>query len=135
MVAGTIHILPTGNTPEFLLDPEGIIKIIGRGLFGSNFDVNKEIINWIEEYINNPAEVTYVIIGLEYLNSFSTIILVNMLKKLSKVILQPGKLVIRWHYEEGDEDILERGEYISSIISIPIEFILINNIADLACIL
>jgi hypothetical protein len=49
--------------------------------------------------------------------------------KLSKVILQPKKLLIQWYYEEGDEDILERGEYISSTYDIPIEFVITNNIA------
>jgi hypothetical protein len=131
MVEDTIHILPTRDTPEYLLYPEGIIKIKGRGLFGSNYVLNKEITTWIEEYIKNPAEITYVIIAFEYLNSFSTLILVNILKDLSKVALQSGKLDIKWYYEEGDEDLLERGEYISSMISIPIKFSLISNIAEL----
>jgi hypothetical protein len=131
MVDSPIHILPTSNTPEFLLYPEGIIKIKGRGLFGSNYEVNKEITIWIEEYVNNPAKITYVVIAFEYLNSFSTAILVNILKMLSKVILQSCKLDIKWYYEEGDEDLLERGEYISSILSIPIKFILISDIDEL----
>jgi hypothetical protein len=81
--------------------------------------------------IYNPAEITYVIIGFEYLNSFSTLILINILKKLSRGIRQSEKLVKRWCYEEDDEDILDRVKYISSIINIPIEFILNNNIAEL----
>jgi hypothetical protein len=86
--------------------------------------------NWIDEYLSNPAEITYVNIAFEYLNSFSTTILVSILRKLSQVILQSKKLVIQWYYEEDDEDILERGEYISSTFDIPIKFIIINNIAS-----
>ncbi len=86
--------------------------------------------NWVDEYLSNPAEITYVIIAFEYLNSFSTTILVSILRKLSQVILQSKKLVIQWYYDEDDEDILERGEYISSTFDIPIKFILTNNIAD-----
>jgi hypothetical protein len=32
MILDEVHILPTDNTPEVLLNPEGIIKIKGRAL-------------------------------------------------------------------------------------------------------
>ncbi len=126
-----LHILPTNNGPEFLFYPAGVLKIKGRALLADQDEVPNQIWNWIDDYINNPAEITYVIIGFEYLNSFCTIILVNILKKLSRTILQSGKLVIRWYYEEDDEDFIERGKAISSIINCPIEFILINNVTSL----
>ena len=75
MLTGEIHILPTDNTPEFLFSPEGIITIRGRGLFGDKTKVTEQIMNWIDEYLSNPAEITYVNIAFEYLNSFSTTIL------------------------------------------------------------
>jgi hypothetical protein len=127
MKQGEIHILPTNNTPEFIFNPDGIIKIKGRGLFGNKTEVSDQILVWIDSYIENPAETTYVIIAFEYLNSFSTALLVSILKKFSQVLLKSKKLVIRWFYEEDDEDILERGEYISSSFDIPIEFIMTNN--------
>jgi hypothetical protein len=130
METGGIHILPTCNIPEFLFSPEGIIKIKGRGLFGNNTDVTEQILNWIDEYLKNPAEITYVIFAFEYLNSSSTIIIVSILRKLSQVILQSEKLVIQWYFEDDDEDILERGEYISLTLDIPIEFIMTNSIAS-----
>ncbi|MGA2405828.1 MAG: SiaC family regulatory phosphoprotein [Bacteroidales bacterium] len=129
MKTGEIHILPTGNIPEFLFSPEGIIKIKGRGLFGNNTEVIEQVLNWIDEYLRNPAEITNVILAFEYLNSSSTLIIVSILRKLSQIILQSEKLVIQWYYEEDDEDILERGEYISSTLNIPIEFIMTNSIA------
>ena len=126
-----LHILPTDNTPEFLFRPDGMIKIRGRGLFGNRTETTDQLGNWIDEYITNPTEITYVILAFEYLNSFSTTLLVSMLRKFSKVLIQSGKLVVQWYYEEDDEDILERGEYISSTFNIPIIFILTNHIADL----
>jgi uncharacterized protein with WD repeat len=123
MMQGEIHILPTDNTPEFLFSPDGMFKIRGRGLYGNMTKETDQIVTWIDEYLLNPAETTYVTIAFEYLNSFSTTILVSILRKLSHVILKSDKLVIQWYYEEGDEDILERGEYISSTFNIPIEFI------------
>jgi hypothetical protein len=131
MMTGEIHILPTDNTPEFHFSPDGIIKIRGRGLIGNKSEVTEQIGIWIDEYVTKPAETTYVIIAFEYLNSFCTTILVSILRKFSQVLLHSGKLVIQWYYEEDDEDILERGEYISSTFDIPIMFILTNHIADL----
>jgi hypothetical protein len=129
MMTGKTHILPTENTPEFFLNPDGIIKIKGRGLFGNNAKITELIMNAIDEYLVKPAEITYVIIAFEYLNSYSTTILVSLLKKLSQGISPSGKLLIQWYYEEDDEDILERGEYISLTFNIPIKFILNNNIS------
>ena len=126
-----LHILPTHNTPEFIISPDGIIKIKGRALFVDNTEIPKQIMNGFEAYFSNPAETTYVIIAIEYINSYSTTILVSILSKLSQVILQLKKLVIHWYYEEDDEDMLELGKYISQICIIPIEFVMINDITDL----
>jgi hypothetical protein len=130
MATGEIHILPTGNTPEFIFKHEGYIKIKGRGLFENNTEVTGQVLDWIDEYLRNPAEITHVILAFEYLNSSSTIIIVSILRKLSQAIRQLKKLVIQWYYEEDDDDILERGECISSTLDIPIEFIVTNNIAS-----
>ena len=130
MILDEVHILPTDKTPEVLLNPKGIIKIKGRGLMVNKTEVSRQITNWINAYLNNPAEITYVIIAFEYLNSFSTMILVSILLKLLQVTMQTKKLVIEWFYENDDYDILERGEHISSTFDIPITFTITNSIAD-----
>jgi hypothetical protein len=131
MSLGALHILPTENTPEFLFSPDGMIRIKGRGLFQNKTEAIEQTMTWIDNYLDNPAEKTYVIIAFEYLNSFSTNILVSILRKLSKVILKSEQLVVQWYYEEDDEDIIERGEYIASTFNIPIVFILTKSLADL----
>ena len=100
-----LHILPTDNTPEVLLNPEGFIKIKGRGMVANKTSVPEEIINWLDAYLINPAETTDVIIAFEYLNSYSTTILATTLKKISQVTQQNKKFVIHWYYEEEDYDI------------------------------
>jgi hypothetical protein len=130
MTQGEIHILPTENTPEFLFSSEGMFMIRGRGLYANKDEVTEKIMHWIDEYLENPAEATYVTIAFEYLNSFSTTILVSILRKLSQLFLKSKKLAIHWYYEEDDEDLLERGEYISTTFAIPITFIQTNPISD-----
>ena len=74
MIIDRVHILPTDTTPDVLLDPEGIIKIRGRAIDENIATIAEQILNWIDAYILNPAGSTEVIIALEYLNSFNTII-------------------------------------------------------------
>jgi hypothetical protein len=86
--------------------------------------------NWIDAYILDPAEYTEVIIALEFLNSFNTLLLTATLKKITQILARRKKLVIHWFYEEDDVDIFERGEYISATINVPIEFSVTDNIDD-----
>ena len=127
MVLAKVHILPTKKTPEFHLNPEGIITVKGRGMAGNSSEVPEQMMNWIDEYLRHPAEITFVTIEFEYLNSFSTGILVSILKKFLEVNKQSKKLVILWYYDSDDDDIFERGEYIASVINFPIEFIMIHK--------
>ena len=125
-----VHILSTNKTPEYLLDPKGIIKIKGRAIDESRTGIPEQVMDWIDSYLLNPAQSTEIIIALEFLNSFNTIVLNSILKKISQLIQQSKKLHIQWYYEEDDVDILDRGEYISTIIDVPIEFIKTENIAN-----
>ena len=130
MASGEIHILSSDSTPEFLFCSDGRFKIRGRGLYKTETEAVGELINWIDEYLGDPAEITYVVIALEYLNSYSTTILVSILRRINMVLLHSKKLVIQWYYEEDDEDMLERGEYISMTFDIPVIFIPTNHITD-----
>jgi hypothetical protein len=123
-----IHILSGDNTLGMLLKPEGFIRIDGRGLVGHNYETSQKILNWIHEYLKSPAEVTIIIIALEYLNSTSAMILVTVIKEVSQVTNQNKQFFIHWCYEAGDEDILERGQHISEILNIPIDFIRTTDI-------
>ena len=125
-----VHILSTNKTPEYLLDPKGIIKIKGRAIDESRIGIPEQVMDWVDSYLLNPGQSTEIIIALEFLNSFNTMVLNSILKKISQLIQQNKKLHIQWYYEEDDVDILERGEYISTIIDVPIEFIKTENIAN-----
>ncbi len=126
-----IHILQTHNTPEVIFNPEGIIKIKGRSLIVDSTEIPGQIMDEFEAYTGNPPETTLVIFALEYLNSFSTTMIVSILNKLSKAILKPKKLAVRWYYEESDEDMFELGNYISEISDIPFEFVMVYDFTGL----
>jgi hypothetical protein len=113
----------TKSSPEVILNPSGIIKIKGRSISENILDFFKPVEEWVIEYIKTPADITCLDITLEYFNSASAKLLIQLFLKISHVQLKNKKFIINWYYEEGDEDILERGEYFSSVLNIPFNFI------------
>jgi hypothetical protein len=116
-------ILSTKNLPEIILNPDGIITIRGRSINGNYNDISGELDGWIENYITSPAEVTYVDFYLEYFNKAQSKFFISLLRKVESLKLMKKEYIINWYYEEGDEDILEKGEYLSSEADIPFNFI------------
>jgi hypothetical protein len=121
-----LRIPPTKNTPEIILNPEGIIHIRGRSIHENVTDFFGPIEDWVTEYIEGPAEVTCVDLNLEYFNSASAKVFIHLLQKITYVSLKHKKFIFNWYYEDGDEDILERGEYFSSVLDVPFNFIKLN---------
>jgi hypothetical protein len=116
--------LPGKDSPEILLSREGTIIIKGRWMNGNLVSLSKPVIDWIDAYICDPAEFTCINISCEYFSGVSSAIMMSLLRKFLYIKLQHKKLSINWYYEEGDEDILEQGEHISSSIDIPFNFIM-----------
>lgn len=123
-----IHILPSGNTPEVILNPEGKLRITGRAIDESRTKFTEQLMIWVDTYLMDPPDRTETVIALEYMNSFNAIFISSVLRKLARVNQQKKKLVIKWYIEKDDDDLLERAEHISSAFNIPIEFIIIDQI-------
>jgi hypothetical protein len=118
-----LRISPTKNTPEIILNPEGIIRIKGRSIHENVTDFFEPVEDWISTYITVPADITSVDLNLEYFNSASAKIFIHILQKITYVTLKHKKFIFNWYYEEGDDDILERGEYFASILDVRFNFI------------
>ncbi|MGC1390947.1 MAG: DUF1987 domain-containing protein [Bacteroidales bacterium] len=118
-----LRISPTKNTPEIILNPEGIILIRGRSIHENVTDFFEPVEDWISEYITVPAEITSVDLNLEYFNSASAKVFIHILQKITYVTLKHKKFIFNWYYEDGDDDILERGEYFASVLDVRFNFI------------
>jgi hypothetical protein len=118
-----VKILPTKNSPEVILNPDGLIKIKGRSIQENVAEFFEPVDEWITEYVKEPADITCVDIGLEYFNSASARVFITLFQKITWVTLKHKKFIFNWYYENGDEDILERGEYFASVLDVPFNFI------------
>ena len=101
---------PTRNTPLIHLRTDGNMRISGRSIHENVAEFYQPAFDWAEMYILDPPESTCIDIQLEYFNSASAKFIISLLQKFRMVIFKNRKFVINWFYEEGDEDILERGE-------------------------
>lgn len=127
MLMQKMRIFPTLSTPDILLDPDGIIKIEGRSMNANIKEFSETIDNWVDKYLADPAEITKVDLYFEYLSTNNLIFYRSLLLKISMVLLKRKKYVINWIYDEGDLDIMEKGENISSSVGVDVNFIMIED--------
>ncbi len=113
----------TKKTPKVSLDPSGKIFLGGRSIPEDASKFFGAVLAWIIDYCNSPKDSTTVDIELEYFNSGSAKYVMQILRELSELKNSGKSLTVNWFYEEGDDDILERGEYYSSILNLEINFI------------
>jgi hypothetical protein len=113
----------TRKTPKISLDPNGILRIEGRSIPEDARSFYNEVIDWVEEYLVSPPKATIIDIAFEYLNSGTSKSMLEILTLLKGLLQNGNILTINWYFEEGDDDIQERGEYFASILGVKINFI------------
>ncbi len=118
-----INIQGTDDTPNVTLDKDSNNFVIsGRSL---PEDVNmfyEPIMKWIDAYSESPNEKTEFNFKLEYFNTASSKIILDILLKFEEIFENDHDVVIKWHYHEEEEDMLEAGEEYADIVEIPFEY-------------
>ncbi len=122
-----ITIAGTPKTPTVSFEPSGKVEIKGRSIPENSIAFYKPLVDWLEEYMQNPATKTEVNIQLEYFNTSSSKCILDVFKKLEAIYKSGNDVAISWYYEEDDEDMLEAGEDYQSIIKIPFKMIEIEE--------
>jgi len=123
-----IKIEGTPKTPTVKFDKsEGVFEIKGRSIPENSIEFYKPLIDWLDAYLASPAPLTTVDIQLEYFNTSSSKCILDVFKKLEAIYKSGHEVIINWHYEEDDEDMLEAGEDYQSIIKIPFKMVEIDG--------
>lgn len=119
-----IALSSTSSTPSILFTPsEGKLEIRGRSIPENSIEFYKELLDYIDEYIDNPHKTTEVTIQLEYYNSSSAVCILNLLRKLKQLTKKGHQVSIEWLYEEEDEDTYNAGKNFQGVLEIPIKLI------------
>lgn len=108
----------TEDTPRILLDKSnGIFELSGRSLPEDASEFYSPVFEWLEAYTTSPNATTDFVFKLEYFNTASSKIILDILSKLEDV----SGTTIHWYYQEDDEDMQEAGEEFSELVEIPFE--------------
>ncbi|MFO8001447.1 MAG: DUF1987 domain-containing protein [Marinilabilia sp.] len=123
-----INIQGTDDTPQVSLDKDnGKFEISGRSL---PEDVNmfyEPILEWIDQYAQDPNEKTEFNFKLEYFNTASSKVILDILLKFEEIAESGKDVLIKWHYHEDEEDMLEAGEEYADIVEIPFDYVLYTD--------
>lgn len=106
----------------------GVLEIKGRSIPENSIEFYKPLIDWIEQYSTQIQPNTSVNIQLEYFNTSSSKCILDVFKKLETIRGAGGAIMVNWHYEEDDEDMLEAGEDYQAIINIPFKMIEVEEV-------
>lgn len=119
-----IDIKGTEDTPTVKLDKDNsLIEFSGRSLPEDVTAFYQPVLDWIDEYAQDPNDTTDVNFKLEYFNTASSKILLDILLKFQEINESKGGVTIKWHYHEDEEDIKESGEEYQDIVDVPFEYI------------
>lgn len=120
-----LSISSTSITPTIDFDQQtGELSLKGRSLPEQAYGLYKPVIDWLEEYVQNPADKTVLDINLEYFNSSSNKYLLLILKKLDDNLFKKGKdVIVNWYYDEDDEDSYDTALEYNEVLDLDIKLI------------
>lgn len=107
-----LNIQATAETPAIYFGVDGRLMITGRSLPVNVMIFYDPLIRWIK---NLKCQSIRMDISLEYANSASAKKILDMMKHFDQNE-NIKSLVINWHYESDDEDILEMGLIMEELV-------------------
>ena len=121
----TLKIVGTEDTPNVVFDYNtGEFIISGRSLPEDVTSFYQPVLDWLEEFSSNPKDGSKFHFKLEYFNTASSKILLDVFMKIEEISEDSGKaFTIVWYSQDSDNDMLEAGEEYSELVTVPFEYI------------
>ncbi len=102
----------------------GILEMSGESYHEYTIEFFQPILEWLRKYLEEPNRNITFNFKMTYFNTSSSrrfLEIFDMLEDYKKH--KSGTVLVRWHYKEGDVDMLESGEEYAEDVDIPFEFI------------
>ncbi|MFP3860984.1 MAG: DUF1987 domain-containing protein [Bacteroidales bacterium] len=120
----SVKVEGTNQTPEVILDQnKGLISLKGYSLPENTGEFYYPVLEWIKKYIDKAQTITTVNFDLEYFNSSSFKMLLELTKLISKLKKKGKQLHVTWNYQEGDDDMFDSGRQLEEILDMEFEYI------------
>jgi hypothetical protein len=115
----------TKTTPAVVFNQEkGEYKIIGRSIPADATVFFLPADKWADRFVQSfTGEEIAIDIMLDHLNTGSVRSILTVMTKFLRLKKSGKTVVVRWHFEQEDEDIRDKGEEMSLILNHPFTFI------------
>lgn len=120
-----LYLKPTKKTPEIDFRTNGTLLIKGKSYLENTKDFYDSIINWLQQYIKEPAEKTIINFKLEYFNTSSELWLFRIVEILQDLVKIKKDITFNWYYT--DEEIEEVGADLANLLNVEMNFIKVDS--------
>ncbi len=121
LIMEDLYIAATNRTLEIRCE-KGVIDLSGRSILNDPNSFFNPIEEWIKNYIKSPEPKTIINCNFEYIDTASFKRIYNILKEFEK-INKEYSVIINWHIENDDPEIMELGNILDNRISLEFNFI------------
>ena len=120
----TLVIIESNLTPSISFDAEqGILDLKGRSIPENSLEFYQPVYEWLDAYVENPNSKTVVNVQFDYFNTSSSKCILDILKRIDKIEAKGHDVLIKWYYDESDEDMMEAGEDYGDLLDAPFELL------------
>ncbi|MEW5846929.1 MAG: DUF1987 domain-containing protein [Bacteroidota bacterium] len=125
-----LNIKGTGETPTIIFDKEANkFEITGKSLPEDVKEFYNPVLRWLKTYAENPNPKTVVKIKMEYFNTASSKMILELFEVLNDMYSAGKDVEIEWHYMEDDEDMHDAGNDYADMLDLPFKMISYQHIA------
>ncbi|MGD1846290.1 MAG: DUF1987 domain-containing protein [Salibacteraceae bacterium] len=110
------------ESPEIKLDKlNGEFSLIGHSYPEDAQRFYEPVLDWLTVYASEPNPSTEVTVNLDYFNTTSQKMVVDILLLLNKIFNAGHQVSVKWYYHEDDEATQEAGEEFAEMLDLPFE--------------
>jgi len=107
------------DAPYVFMDAEeGFIEIKGKSFPPNVSKFYEPVLNWLEVYKEEGQKELNLNLILDYFNTSSSKLLLDIFYKLEEINQLGKKVTINWYYPEDDEEILDLGEEYEGLVEL-----------------
>ncbi len=116
-----LYIKATENTPKIDFNPSlESFELSGKSIPEDSLGFYEPIVDWLHSYAENPNVKTIFCFKLEYFNTSSSKVLLDVLYILEKI----DGIIVNWYYDEDDEDMEETAMDFNEVVEFEINLII-----------
>jgi hypothetical protein len=108
------------DSPKISFNYEnGLLELSGKSLPEDVSSYYRPILDWLNNYAQNPKPQTELTFKLTYFNTASSKLILDILTILEKMKDDGKNVLVNWYYPEYDEDMRDAGIEYSEMVDVP----------------